>query len=139
MTEIHSGGCLCGAVRYETKGPLREVVYCHCSQCRRQTGLYYAATNVADADIDITGGDDLTWYAASDDARRGFCRTCGSALFWKHNARDYVSILAGSFDQPSGLTPGYHIFVADKGDYYSIGDGLPQFERSTPAIIVAGD
>ncbi|BCH24657.1 aldehyde-activating protein [Mesorhizobium sp. L-8-10] len=139
MTKTHSGGCLCGAVRYETKGALREVVYCHCSQCRRQSGLYYAATDVADADIDITGEDNLTWYAASNDARRGFCRTCGSALFWKHDERDHVSILAGSFDQPSGLTPGYHIFVADRGDYYSIDDNLPQFERSTPAITVAGD
>lgn len=139
MTKSHSGGCLCGAVRYEARGALREVVYCHCSQCRRQSGLYYAATNVADVDLDICGADNLTWYAASDDARRGFCRTCGSVLFWRHNVRDYMSILAGSFDQPSGLTPGYHIFVADKGDYYSIDDGLPQFERSTPAIVVSGD
>ncbi|MGO4835037.1 GFA family protein [Rhizobiaceae sp. 2RAB30] len=139
MIRTHSGGCLCGAVRYETKGALREVVYCHCSQCRRQTGLYFAATDVADANMEISGADSLAWFAASEHAKRGFCRTCGSVLFWKHNAKDDISILAGSFDQPSGLTPGFHIFVADKGDYYSIDDGLPQFERSTPAIKVAGD
>lgn len=139
MTEIHSGSCLCGAVRFETKGPLRGVVYCHCSQCRKQSGHYYAATDVPDANIEIRGADNVTWYAASETARRGFCRTCGSALFWKHNARDYVSVMAGSFEQPSGLKPESHIFVADKGDYYSIDDDLPQFARSTPAIVVAPD
>lgn len=139
MTKIQSGGCLCGAVRFEAKGPLRGVVYCHCSQCRKQSGHYYAATDVADARVEIAGADNVTWYAASEAAKRGFCRTCGSLLFWKHNARDYVSILAGSFDQPSGLKPECHIFVADKGDYYSIDDDLPQFARSTPVIMVAGD
>jgi hypothetical protein len=139
MMEIHSGGCLCGAVRYEARGPLRGVVYCHCSQCRRQSGHYYAATNVANNRVEVIGADNVTWYAASESAKRGFCRTCGSVLFWKHNARNYVSILAGSFDSPSELRPECHIFVADKGDYYSIDDDLPQFERSTPTIIVAGD
>jgi len=139
MTEIHSGGCLCGAIRFETRGPLRGVVYCHCSQCRKQSGHFYAATNVPDTDIEVRGADSVTWYAASSSAKRGFCKICGSLLFWKHNALDYVSVMAGSFEQPSGLKPECHIFVADKGDYYSIDDGLPQFARSTPSIVAASD
>jgi len=59
-------------------------------------------------------------------------------LFWKPRAQDYISVMAGAFDKPTGLTGDCHIFVGDKGDYYSIDDGLPQFEKSTPSIAVAG-
>jgi len=116
---------------------LRGVVYCHCSQCRRQTGHVVAATASRDADMDIEGADSLAWYGASSVAKRGFCRNCGSMLFWKHADLDTTSIMAGSFDRPTGLSGQSHIFVGDKGDYYSIDDGLPQFERSTPSIKVA--
>ena len=138
MTERHDGSCLCGAVRFHTEGALRGVVYCHCSQCRKQTGLYYAATDVDVCNLAIEGEDSLTWYAASGFAKRGFCKTCGSALFWKRNGADRVSILAGAFDLPSGLAAERHIFVAGKGDFYAIADGLPQHARGSPDIIVAG-
>lgn len=138
MSKTHTGGCLCGAVRFTTRDPLRGVVYCHCSQCRRQTGHFYAATNVSDGDLEVEGADRLTWYRASDFARRGFCATCGSALFWKRDGADDISIMAGSFDAPSGLKGEVHIFVADRGDYYDIADGLPQYERSTGSVKVAG-
>jgi hypothetical protein len=135
MTDLHQGGCLCGAVRFRISGQLRGVVYCHCSQCRRQTGHFYAATNVDEACVEIQGTDKLTWYRASGFARRGFCATCGSALFWKRDGAGDISIMAGSFDAPSGLREEAHIFVADKGDYYEITDGLPQHDRSSPAIV----
>ncbi|WEX11571.1 GFA family protein [Chelativorans sp. AA-79] len=137
MSEIRHGACLCGAVHFRAAGKLRGVVYCHCSQCRRQTGHHYAATDVEDARLTIEGAENLTWYAASDFARRGFCRICGSALFWKRNDADVTSIMAGSFDRPSGLKAEAHIFVADKGDYYEITDGLPQYARSSPSVPVA--
>ncbi len=127
-----SGGCLCGAVRFTVDGPLREVVFCHCSQCRRQTGLYYASTNAARADITIAGEAEISWYASSEHGRRGFCRHCGSALFWCYAGEEEMSIQAGAFDQPSGLTPGYHIFTESKADFYTIGDGLEQFSRGRP-------
>jgi hypothetical protein len=97
-----------------------------------QTGHFYAATDVADADLDVGGADRLTWYAASPEAKRGFCSTCGSALFWKRNDSARTSILAGALELPTGLAAESHIFVADKGDYYEIGDGLPQFPGSRP-------
>lgn len=131
MQERHEGGCLCGAVRYETRGPLRGVVYCHCSQCRRQTGHVYAATDVDDDRLTVRGGENVAWYEASDFARRGFCRRCGSALFWKHKDSAKTSIMAGGFDRPSGLRAEAHIFVADKGDYYEIADGLPQHRQGS--------
>jgi hypothetical protein len=139
MSKTHTGRCLCGKVSYAVTGPLRGVVYCHCSQCRRQTGHHYAATNVDDGRLTVEGTENLTWFAASEFARRGFCRVCGSILFWKHNELAQTSIMAGGFDTPSGLVAESHIFVADKGDYYEIADGLPQFERSTASLRVAGD
>lgn len=135
--ENHTGACLCGAVRFRTRGPLRGVIYCHCRQCRRQTGHFLAATNVSDERIVIEGGESIIWFAASASARRGFCRTCGSLLFWKHNELDSISVMAGAFDEPTGLRAECHIFVADKGDYYTIDDGLPQHARSTGSIVVA--
>lgn len=127
MNDENTGHCLCGAVRFRTRGQLREVIACHCSQCRRQTGLFYAATNVSLDRLDVEGMDEVSWYRASDAARRGFCRTCGSALFWQADGADYMSIMAGAFDQPSGLAIGYHIFCADKGDFYEINDDRPQY------------
>lgn len=135
--QIRTGRCNCGAVRFRTRGPLREVVACHCSQCRRQSGLYFAATNVSDDCIEIDGADSITWYQASEAARRGFCSVCGSALFWKHRDDPFISVLAGSFDKPSGLVMSKHIFCADKGDFYEISDGLPQFAKGSPDLRVA--
>ncbi|WP_420962879.1 GFA family protein [Brucella sp. IR073] len=126
--ERHAGSCLCGAVRFETNGPLRGILYCHCTQCRKQSGHYFAATNVADDDIRIDGAENISWYQSSEKARRGFCRICGSVLFWKRNGSGDLSVLAGAFDKPSGLHGEMHIFTADKGDYYGIDDGLPQRE-----------
>ena len=132
MAARHTGGCLCGSVRFEVDGPLRGVVYCHCTQCRRQTGHFYAATDVSDATLAVEGAGNVTWFRASDQARRGFCRTCGSALFWKRDGSETTSLLAGSFDRSDALKGKSHIFVADKGSYYEITDALPRFEASSP-------
>jgi hypothetical protein len=130
--EVRRGGCLCGALRYEVRGPLRPVVACHCGQCRRMSGHYAAATAAARADLEIGDETALAWYESSPGIRRGFCATCGSSLFWKDASRDYVAIFAGSLDRPSGLELIEHIFVGDKGDYYEIADDLPQFPGYRP-------
>ena len=128
--QLTTGGCNCGGVSFTVKGPLREVVGCHCGQCRKQTGLYYAATDTLDANIDIKDTGSLKWYAASDIAKRGFCGECGSALFWKANGSHKISILAGSLDgDTSALKMERHIFTADKGGFYDLDDGLKQFEQ----------
>ena len=121
-----SGGCLCGAVRYEVRGPLRPVVMCHCTQCRRMTGHVMAATAARRADFRLVSSGELAWYTSSPEARRGFCARCGSTLFWECGGRDYLSIAAGTLDDASGLSIACHIFVADKGHYYEITDSAPQ-------------
>lgn len=131
-----TGGCLCGAVRYEVRGPLRPIVACHCTQCRKQTGHFMASTACRRADFALTREDGLRWYQSSASARRGFCAECGSVLFWEGEGKDYISIAAGSIDGRSGLKIAQHIFVADKGDYYAIEDGLPQARAAGHAIAV---
>ena len=119
-----AGGCLCGAVRYEVHGPLREVVNCHCGQCRRSHGHVAAYTSAKRGDLVLTEDRGLKWYRSSDFARRGFCGDCGASLFWEPAGRGRVSIAAGGIDAPSGLTTVRNIFTAHKGDYYEIADGL---------------
>ena len=122
----YSGGCLCGAVRYEVAGPLADPHACHCGQCRRQSGHYVVATGAARGDFSLTETRGLKWYRSSALARRGFCADCGSALFWDDGGEE-ISINAGSLDQPTGLALKKHIFVDDKADYYEIDDRLPKF------------
>ncbi|MEM7462050.1 MAG: GFA family protein [Pseudomonadota bacterium] len=129
MADKHSGGCLCGAVTFEVAGPLRPILFCHCNQCRKQSGHFYAATSAPVSAILISGENRITWYESSTRAKRGFCSICGSALFWKMNDESEMSILAGSFDEPTELVADKHIFCESKGDYYEIGDGLPQIPR----------
>ncbi|MDD9909934.1 MAG: GFA family protein [Ahrensia sp.] len=124
------GSCLCGTVKYRVNGPLRDVVACHCQQCRKQSGHFYAATDCADDDLIIENGGSLAWYSSSDFAKRGFCNGCGSNLFWRRNGSNQTSILAGSLDSDPSIRLTRHIFCADKGTYYEIDDGLPQFEQS---------
>lgn len=123
------GQCLCGAVAYEVRGAMRDVVNCHCGQCRRTHGHIAAYTLVQRADLTITQTRGLKWYRSSDRARRGFCEQCGASVFWDMPARDSISIAAGSIDAPTGLKTIRHIFVADKGDYYEIEDGLEQLPK----------
>lgn len=122
----HTGGCLCGGVRYRISGALRGVIACHCSQCRRTSGHFAAMTSAPSGNITLICSDQLRWYKSSDTAERGFCGRCGGNLFWKLAGRDALSITAGTLDTPTHLTVQEHIFVADKSDYYGIGDGAPQ-------------
>ncbi|MGI3185505.1 GFA family protein [Nioella aestuarii] len=126
-----NGSCLCGAVRFTITGPLRPVIACHCSQCRKTSGHHVAATSTHRDHITVEGA--VTWFQSSDTARRGFCGICGSNLFWDGTGEN-LSIFAGSLDGASGLTIAGHIFCADKGDYYDIPEGVPQAEGYDPVL-----
>ncbi len=121
-----TGGCLCGAVRYEVHGDLRDVVMCHCEMCRRthgHVGAYTAATKAALKLVDSRG---LKWYASSAFARRGFCSECGACLFWERPEREIISIAAGTVDTPTGLATTLQIYCASAGDYYPIDPAIPR-------------
>jgi hypothetical protein len=125
---MNTGSCLCGAVKYEVRGPLRDVIACHCVQCRKQTGTYMSATAARNEDLRIVEDHGLKWYRSSESARRGFCAECGSVMFWKGDGRDYTSIAAGSLDGQTGLSLAGHIFCASAGDYYEIAGGSYRHE-----------
>ena len=123
------GGCLCGAVSFEVEGVLeRAPEACHCSQCRKQSGHFFAAVNVRRTALTLRGAEKVGWYRSSEKVRRGFCSVCGSSLFWDPTIDGYawIAIAMGSFDLPTGTRLAKHTFVGDKGDYYDIDDGLPQ-------------
>ncbi|MEM9320318.1 MAG: GFA family protein [Pseudomonadota bacterium] len=120
-----NGSCLCGAITYSVSGPLRPVIACHCTQCRKTSGHHVAATSVARNHLAVRGT--VTWFVSSGRAKRGFCGTCGSNMFWD-GAGQNVSIFAGTFDDDLGVELAAHIYCADKGSYYRITDNLPQRE-----------
>ena len=123
---MHTASCLCGAVKVQVKGDLPVPNACHCSQCRKQSGHYWASVDLSSKDVAIKGKTHITWYQASAKVRRGFCKTCGSFLFWDPIHHDTIAVAMGAFDGPTQTKLGLHIFVSDKGDYYDITDGLPQ-------------
>lgn len=129
--ETATGGCLCGAVQYQVRGPMRDVVNCHCSMCQRLHGSFGPHSKAKKTDITITRDTGLAWYKTSNVAQRGFCRECGSSLFWQPFDQDATGIIAGSLDEHTGLKTIGHIFTGEKAGYYEITDGLPQFEGSS--------
>ncbi|TQV71931.1 GFA family protein [Denitrobaculum tricleocarpae] len=122
---LYTGGCLCGAVNYEITGPLRPVVACHCNQCRKTSGHYVAATQGRWDRLHLKREDGLAWFRSSETASRGFCRDCGSSLFWRRHGDELFSIMAGTLDSPTGLSVACHIYADTKGDYYQIADDVP--------------
>jgi hypothetical protein len=126
---MHKGSCLCGAVSFEVDGKLPDPDACHCLQCRKWTGHFLASTDAPRSALKIHGASNLRWFQSSAKVRRGFCSTCGAALFFDpldKEKHDWIGISMGAFDTPTDTRLALHIFVAEKGDYYEITDGLPQ-------------
>jgi hypothetical protein len=126
---MKTGSCLCGAVSFEVHGALRPTIACHCIQCRKQTGNYMSATSSGDKELVLTRQDGLKWFRSSPKAQRGFCKECGSALFWKQDGSDTTSISAGAIDGASGAPLEGHIFCESAGDYYEIAGGEYRKDR----------
>lgn len=112
------GSCLCGGVVFEVTAPLRDVVACHCTQCRKQSGHYWAATSVPHDRFHLVEDRSLAWFRASPEAERGFCRACGAFLLWQPEGEARISLAAGALDGPTGLQIESHWFADVAGDYY---------------------
>ena len=120
-----TGGCLCGAVRFEATGALRDVVVCHCAMCRKAHGHVGAYTAASRNGLRFVEERGLKWYRSSAKAQRGFCSECGSTLFWDGDGRDSISIAAGTLDAPTGLATTLQIHTASAGDYYAVDPSTP--------------
>jgi len=131
MTKIPraQGGCHCGAVRFEIHGPLRDVLICHCSDCRRHNGHASAHTRCASEHMVFLSDAPLKWYDSSAGASRGFCSNCGSILFFQRKGVPFTAISAGALEPPTHLATAAHLFAPSKSDYYEIGDdGVPRHD-----------
>ncbi len=128
-----TGRCLCGAVRYEVRGPLQDVLICHCQECRRWHGHISAFTAARREDLAVDDGRAVRWVdspASDAHARRGFCGECGSSLFWDAPGRETISIAAGTLDGDTELRVTGHIYVSEQADYDALpDDGLPRHDR----------
>jgi hypothetical protein len=123
-----TGRCLCGAVRYEVRGPLRDILVCHCVECRRWSGHLGAFSAADEDDLVLLDDRTLRWIDSPESdrrARRGFCGECGSSLFWRAAEGVHIHLAAGALDRPTGLRVAGHVGVAD-ADWDEPQDGLPR-------------
>ena len=131
-----TGRCLCGAVAFAIRAPFRPIIACHCRQCARWTGHAVYATAVAPERFELkTGMAELAWFRASNTAGRGFCKACGSSLFWKPDSGTHISVLAGCLDPPTGLTVASHIFTGEASDYHIIPDDAPWHDQDVGSLV----
>ncbi len=126
------GSCLCGAVRFQVTSSFSDIEVCHCVQCRKWTGHFFANIEVPRESLEVQGEDRITWFCSSEKVRRGFCTTCGSSLFFDpidRNKHNWIGIAMGALDTSTGAKIALHIFTAEKGDYYEIPDGERQHQQ----------
>jgi hypothetical protein len=117
---------------FQVEGEIPAPDACHCTACRKSSGHFFVSADVSRAALTVTGEEHVRWYQSSEKVRRGFCGTCGSTLFWDPPARDWTGIAMGAFDGATGTHLHVHVYAGEKGDYYEISDGVPQFETVPP-------
>lgn len=96
-----TGSCLCGVVRYRAEGPVERASHCYCTMCQKQHGAAAGSyANVASAGLVVEQGADLVIeYASSAHGRRGFCRVCGSTLFWRStDSPEQIAVTLGTLE-----------------------------------------
>ena len=112
-----TGGCLCGAVRFAATPHTHDFAVCHCSMCRRWgAGPYFAVTCVGGFKIDDASS--LGIYRSSAWAERGFCKQCGTSLFYRLTGKDHYEVSAESFDDRADFAFTTQIFMDEKPAYY---------------------
>jgi hypothetical protein len=127
----YTGGCHCGAVRYEVRGAPQHVALCHCSDCRRSAGapmVCWAAFN--EEEMTLIQGETKT-FNSSGTALRSFCPECGSGLFYRNAAYlpGIVDIQSATLDDPAALPAQSHIQTAERINWMTDVHNLPSFER----------
>jgi hypothetical protein len=131
-----TGGCGCGAVRYEVTAPLTSASYCHCTRCQRRTGTAASANaRTAPGAFRLVAGEEhLRSWAPEDGAEKVFCGLCGSALFSRPpGVDDVVGLRLGTLDGDPGIRPQYHQYVAYAAAWEPLPeDGLPRHPEASP-------
>jgi hypothetical protein len=139
MKKILGGGCLCGSVRYEYTGDLKEASYCHCDDCRKATGGPYTVGVRIRADaLRIVSGRVKGYTTTADSGNkitREFCPVCGSPLFTKAHAYPNLAwIKAGSLDEPELIKPSYQTWTQCAVPWAYLSKDLPGFPKGGPPL-----
>jgi hypothetical protein len=123
-----TGGCFCGAIRYEITAPAQDATICHCVDCRRAAGAPIVAWfTVARDALRIVRGEPAG-YASNPAVLRQFCSTCGTQLTWRHDGSpDHVDVSTGSLDAPEQVPPLDHTWTSQRLAWLRINDELPQY------------
>lgn len=125
-SQIWTGGCQCGAVRYAVTEPPFNACICHCRMCQKQFGSFFGAfASVDPAHFRVTRGTP-GWFQSSDEAMRGFCSECGTPLFYKYLSSDQLAITLGSLDRPSEVKPTAQYGVEARAPWFSELAHLPE-------------
>jgi len=130
---ITTGGCQCGAVRYELAGPPIEIYVCHCRECQKQSASAFGISAfVRRADFRLTQGAVKSWTRPTDTGRRlrcVFCPDCGSRLWHERESEvlPFISVKGGSFDEPLDLGNAMHIWTSRKLEGVVVPKGARQF------------
>lgn len=131
MTQSQTGGCLCGAIRYTVKKPQTHIDVCHCSMCRKFSGGIGLGMEAPMDGVLWEGEDNIGLYQSSEWAERGFCKTCGSSLFYRMPPSEFhkkgmLSLCAGTLDDLNGLPLETEIYIENKPDSYAFAGDLKQ-------------
>jgi len=122
-----TGGCLCGAVRFQARFPSKWCAHCHCSMCRKEHGAGYVTwAGFEESQFELLqGANQLIWYRSSAPAERGFCSQCGSSmLFRSQRWPGEIHVALGCLDGPIDRQPAAHIFHDSRVDWVAIDDAL---------------
>ncbi|MEO6173223.1 MAG: GFA family protein [Arenimonas sp.] len=128
MTPAH-GNCLCGAIRFTAKLPSRWVAHCHCTMCQQTGGSAFITwVGLEEQRCQIHDPQNqLQWYQSSDEAQRGFCKRCGSTLFFKSSRwPDEIHVALSNFQTPVDKAPQVHAFWDTHVDWVVLNDDLPR-------------
>lgn len=135
QTTRYKGSCLCGEVQFEISGGITDIVYCHCSRCRKAQGSAFATNGVVSSSdfYFISGEDNLTGYKSSPEQIKYFCRTCGSPIISKSESTpEQIRIRLGTIESDITERPSAHIFSTSKANWDIICDDLPQYTEYEP-------
>ena len=125
-----AGRCYCGAVSYRVADEFRYALNCHCSNCRAATGSAFKPFAGIERDrLELTGGGDTLLIVGDDDLNDTRCAACGSLLYSVVRDGAYVHVTLGTLVDEPGIRPTAHIFVGSKAPWFTITDGLPQYQE----------
>ena len=124
------GRCLCGTVQFEVAEAATPIGMCHCSKCRRISGVASNAEFMVARDkLEwVSGQESVSLFALPDGWRTAFCSTCGSSVPKLHPSGGAYWVQAGLIEEPSGLRVAGHIFVGSRASWDEIGGDAPRFE-----------